>query len=298
MRKMHVLTLSLSVLLGLPGLVRAAYYYEAKTTVQQGGDADGAVSAVHAWVDGLNAKVEFVDGSAGPAFTTGEYLLSSDGGKTLYVVDPEKKTYSEVDLSQIFQMAGNVTDATKGVVKLQFSDFSNEKLGEEKGDKILGYATTRYRYKTGYTMTIGVLGFSRSMRTETQLDFNCANALKDQGFSVWMRPDRFRTGNESMDKLIDQQYADLSCLPLRNKSVTTTTTQNGKSTTQTTTVEVTTLRKQAAPAGAFAIPADYQKTSLMPNLSDAGGKDGSQTSQQQTEEKPKKRLRLRDLLGR
>lgn len=283
-------------LLTISGLTHAAYYYEAKTTVESGGRRAEA-STVSAWVDGENTRVEFEDGDAGPLFSAGSYLVSNDGGQTLYVVDPEERTVAEVDLAQIFQMVGNLTEASQGVVQVEFSDFSSEKLGEAPGEPVLGYPTTHYRYKTGYTMKIGVLGFTRENRSDTDLEFDCTDAVDAEGFKVWLRPDRMRTGNEAIDQLIEQQYATLHCLPLRNRAVTRMTGSNGRESTATTTLEVTTLREGDAPPEAFVVPADYTRRSLIPDLSATGAEAGQPRSESEAEA-PKKRLRLKDLLGR
>jgi hypothetical protein len=288
-------------LLTISNVAGAAYYYEASTAVEGAGQGQQA-GTVSSWVDGRNARVEFTGGGAGPMVPAGSYLISHDGGETLYIVDPKKRTVTEIDLAQMFQMVGSLADATQGLVKIEFSDFSSEKLGEEPGQSILGYPTTHYRFKTGYTMKLGVLGMTRASRSETELELDCTPKLDAAGFNAWLRPDRFRTGNEGIDKMISQQYADLDCLPLRSRSVTKTTDPKGRSTTMTSTVEVTALREDTPPSDAFVVPADYERTSLadLSGPADTGGAaDTSGAAEQQNApEAPKKRPRLKDLLRR
>jgi len=283
----------LVMLAAAPNLAAAAYYYEATTTVEGAGLGGDQVSAVRAWVDGPNARIEFEQSDASGLFAAGSYLLSNDGGETLHVVDPAEMTIAEVDLAQIFQTIGAVTEATGGVVQMEFSDFTSEQLGQEPGEEILGLPTTRYRFKTGYTMRIGVLGMRRENRSESEHEFHCTDALDAEGFAVWLRPDRFRTGNEDIDKLIEQQFATVDCLPLRNRSVTTMTSGRGNASTSTTTTEVTTLREDTAPEGAFVLPAGYTETSLIPDLSAI-----SEAQPEEEAEGPRRRPRLRDLIGR
>jgi hypothetical protein len=275
----------------------AAYYYEAATTIEAAGQSPQA-GTVQGWVDGQNARVEFRGGAAGPMVPAGSYLISHDGGETLYIVDPKERTVAEVNLAQVFQMVGSLTEATGGIVKLEFSDFSSEKLGESSGQPVLGYPTTHYRFKTGYTMKVGVLGMTRASRSETELELDCTPKIDAAGFKAWLRPDRFRTGNEDIDKMIAQQYAGLDCLPLRNHSVTKTTDPKGRATTTTSTIEVTALREEAPPSDAFVVPADYEHTSLS-DLSGAAAASGEpERDRQSAPEEPKKRLRLKDLLHR
>ena len=295
MKERHSTVIAGLVLLAAgPNLAAAAHYYEATTTVEGAGLGGGQSSTVRGWVDGPNARIEFEQSDASGLFTAGSYLLSNDGGETLYVVDPAERTIAAVDLAQIFQSIGAMTEATGGVVQMEFSDFTSEQLGQEPGEEILGFPTTRYRFKTGYTMSIGVLGMRRENRTESEHEFHCTDELDAEGFAVWLRPDRFRTGNEDIDRLIEQQFASVDCLPLRNRSVTTMTSGRRNASTSTTTTEVTTLREDTPPEGAFVLPTGYTETSLIPDLSAIG----EAQSPEEEADAPRRRPRLRDLIGR
>jgi hypothetical protein len=288
---------SLSAFAGFaaPHPASAAYYYEATTTVEggQGEEGQSRVSAVHAWVDGQNARIEFEQSEVSGMFPAGSHLLTNDGGQTLYLVNPAKKTISELNLGEIFRTVGNISQATGGVLKMEFGDFTSEKVSEEPGQPILGHDTTRYRFKSGYTMTFGVLGFTRKDQVENDQEFDCTDDLDAAGFEVWLRPDRLRTGNEDIDKLIAQEYSNVHCLPLRNRTVTTMTGQGGRESTTTTTTEVTALRTADAPAGAFQLPSDYETVPLTPSMPDANEEGESQSTQQDAPKRP----RFRDLFG-
>ncbi|HEX7079700.1 MAG TPA: hypothetical protein VF329_01635 [Gammaproteobacteria bacterium] len=290
MKTIRTATICLAAL--VTGAAHAAYYYEAVTTVE--GDGVGSQSSsVRGWVDGANARIEFVTGDPTGLFSAGSYLLSNDGGETLYVVDPGARTVAEVDLAQIFRSVGALTEATGGALKIEFSDFTTEQLGREAGAPIVGHATTRYRFKTGYTMSVGVLGFSRESRADTDLEISCTEEIDDAGFAVWLRPDRFRTGDEDIDRLIAQQVAIPGCVTLRNRSVTTMTAEGGRASTTTTTMEVTALREEAPPEAAFVLPADYERTSFFPDLSELGATPPPEEASGEG-----RGFGLRDLIGR
>jgi hypothetical protein len=179
---------------------------------------------------------------------------------------------------------------------LSFSDFSSEKLDEGPGESILGYQTTRYKYRTGYTMSVKVLGMGRATTISNENEFWCTNDIDADGFSAWLRPDRFRTGNADIDNMIRQQYATVDCLPLRTRMVSTSSGERGGANTTTAVTEVTALREESIPAATFALPAGFTTTSLAPDLTQLGnpgaeppagnGSDGG------------RRPRLRDLLNR
>lgn len=269
--------------------LEAAWYYEATTTTE--GAGGGSASNVRAWVDGANARIEMTSGGQSGFLEAGTYLLTLNGGETLYVVDPSERTISEIDFAQIFQMAGNMAELTGGMVDMEFKDFTSEQLSKEPGRDVLGFPTTRYRFRTGYTMSIGMFGMTRENRSDTEHELLCTDAIDAQGFTVWLRPDRFRTGNEDMDRLIEQQF-DFDCVPLWNRAVSTVAGGFGGDSTMTTTTEVTTLREEDAPAGTFDLPADYENVPFMPDMPEAG--DFELPPQDDGGRRP----RLRDLIGR
>jgi hypothetical protein len=275
----------------LSGLAEAGYYYEAATTTESA-EQGASVSNVHAWIDGERAKIEFQDEAQAGMFEAGSYLLTNDAGGTIHLVNPTEKTVTEINLEQIVAMAGTVLNATGGLVKMEFNDFSSQKLAEEPGESILGYPTTRYHYQRGYTMRVSVMGMGGQTRVDTEHEFWCTDALDSAGFRVWLRPDKFQTGNSELDQMITQQYETVDCLPLRNRMVSKTTSGRGRESTTNSLTEVTQIREEAIPASTFEIPADYEMTSLadiMPT--------GAPPTSEQGEEQPRM-PRLRDLLNR
>lgn len=262
--------LSALVLLGAFAAVpaaNAAHYFESSSNTEgQGGPPMAA--QVRGWIDGESARIEFVSGQAMPFASGGGYMLTNDGGQTLYLVNPEERTYSEFDIEQMLGMAGTMMQMVGGVMRMEFTDVVNEKLGEEPGGNILGYATTHYRYRTGYTLSMGVIGFKRSNRIENEQELWCTAQLRDAGFKVWLSPDRYRTGNEELDKIIRLQYQELDCLPLRSRTTSVTKGDNQPDSRTVTTTEVTVLREENAPAGTFDLPSGFTAQQLMPQLPD------------------------------
>ena len=107
MRRTFIPTLILLLLAAaLPAA--AGTHYTAETTTT-GPDAEQATS-VEAWVDGAAAKIVFHE-SGTPVLEKGNYIVTTDGGKTLYLVNPEEKAYAEWDLEAMLQMVGSVMQA-------------------------------------------------------------------------------------------------------------------------------------------------------------------------------------------
>jgi hypothetical protein len=290
-----------AVVLGLgalaPFAAQAAYYYEAQTTAE--GKGLSGVTLVQGWVDGQRAKIEFQSRDATGLFEAGTYLLSNDAGRTVYWVNPTEKTVAQLDAEQMLKTFGALTNATAGVVNIEFSDFTSENLGEAPGEPILGLPTTRHHHRTGYTMRIAVLGIGQREHTDVENEFWCTDAIRDEGFEVWLRPDRFRTGNEGFDRMIAQEYEVVDCLPLRHRMVTKVTGQRGREMTTTTLTEVLAVRETTAPTGTFELPTGFETVPFLTSVPVAvEGAAAEQSSDAGAASEAPRRPRLRDLIGR
>ena len=257
------LGLAATCLLAAPA--QAATYFESSTTTE--GQQGEQVVRARSWVDGDNAKVAFTESSL-PGVPEGAYLLTNDGGRTLYLVNPEEKTYMLWDLSQMLGALGTVMQGMGPLFKISVTEPKVEKLADEAGEKILGYDTHHYRFRTTYGMEMRVMGMGQASDVETVVDTWTSSALADPGFGAWLRRDPPRTGIADLDKLMDAQIAQgIEGVPLRMRTVSTSRDKKGRETVTTTNMEVTTIRDEAPPAGAFALPQGYEKVEMPTALS-------------------------------
>lgn len=239
----------------------AGIHYRADTnTAPERGKAQ--VMSVEAWVDGPNAKVVFRE-SDQPMLSEGTYLVTRDGGQTLFLVDPEEQTYTEWDIAGMLGMVGGVMEGMQGMMNLEFSDVAVEKLAEEPGGELLGYPVTHSQYRTSYTTSIKVLGMKRQNTTETVQDLWTTDAFGDPALGVWLRAEPPATGMEELDQLIAAEMEKVQGFPLKTVSVSTSTGQKGKETTTRSETVVTELQETAVPEGTFEIPAGYTRTEMM-----------------------------------
>lgn len=264
----------------------AGIHYTATTTTQ---DAKNKASdmVVEGWVSGDKARVEFKE-SNNPLAGAGAYLLTKDGGRTIYMVDPEEKTYMKWDMAALLGTMGAVMEGMGPMLKFEFTDPKVQKLAEEPGGEVLGYPTTHTKYRTAYTMKIKVFGMGNESDIVSEQEFWTTDRLADPGLGVWLKANPPRTGNEQLDKLIDSEMGKVQGFVLRSDTVTTTTPKKrGNPTVTRSTMKVTGLDTNASvPDAKFEIPAGYQETE-MPTLQGA----------QQGEGEGEKKGGLRGLLG-
>ncbi|HUO87200.1 MAG TPA: hypothetical protein VM617_07395 [Thermoanaerobaculia bacterium] len=252
------------ILVGLAALcllavapAEAAIHYQALTTVEAEGQKPQRTQ-VEGWVDGGNAKVVFAEAGV-PTFQKGQYLLTGDGGETLYLVDPKEKTYAQWDLEAMFQALGAIMQSIQPLVNLTIDNVEVTQLASQPGDAVHGLPTTYHKHRMSYDMAIKVFGMSRANRVETVQETWSTGELSDLGLGVWLR-NVPTTGFGDLDELIEAEMSTVSGFPLKSVGVTTTTGQKGKQTTSTTRMEVTSLDRSASiPASTFELPAGYTR---------------------------------------
>jgi Domain of unknown function (DUF4412) len=269
MKSRHLILFLILTLAALPAF--AGIHYKAVTKTD---DAKNPTNIeVEGWVSGDKAKVEFEE-SANPMAKAGAYLITKDGGKTIYLVDPEEKTYAEWDLQAMLGMVGSVMQGMGPLLKMEFSDPKVEKLLDEDGGTVSGLPTRHTKYRTSYTMKVKVLGMGNEASVVTEQDIWATDRLQDIALGVWLRSDPPRTGNEQFDKLIAAEVDKAAGFPLKTVTVSTTTQKKGKPTTTRSTMEVTQLNTSAdVAASAFEIPAGFQETQLLPTAEQEGGSE-------------------------
>lgn len=270
-----VVNLTLAIVLLTSAMASASgYYYEfvggEQAQQQKKKKAQGSEMHVKGWVDGDNTRVEFYSGEKNSLFADGNYLVTTDGGETVYLVNPKDKTYGEFDMEQMMAMMGQamaMMEQMGGMFKMEFENVRNEKVLEEPGGSLLGRSTTHYRFNSGYTMSIKMMGMKQQTTVDSVQDIWATSDFDARGFGVWLRPDRnMKTGNEEFDKLINTELGKLEGFPLKTVVVSTTTNKKGKSTQQTYTNEVTVLREESIPGSTFEWPSDYTETEIIPDM--------------------------------
>jgi hypothetical protein len=248
----------------------AGHYYESVTETNLAGKKKSELQKVKAWVEGDSARIEFVSGDKKGYFADGNYLVTTDAGDNVYLVNPKDETYAAFNLEEMMATVGemmNMMEEMGDMVKIEITDTSSEKLLEEPGGTIVGRPTTHYRYRNGYTMNMSVMGIKQQNRNDTVMDIWSTDALDARGFGVWLRPDRqMKTGHEGLDEMMAQQFGLMQGFPLKTVMETTTTNKKGKGQTSTTTMEVTVLREESVPDSRFTWPDHYTETEVLPDV--------------------------------
>lgn len=286
MTKTRLLITSILLAAGLAANAFGGYYYEATTTMT--GDGVGnETTKVRVWVEGDKTRIEFVDGNAMGFGSDESYMISTDAGETMLIVDPEEEAYAELNMGELMGMAGKVMDAMGGMFKMEFTDFHSEKLGESDGEELLGYDTKQMRFQSGYTMSMSMMGRKTSNVVEMDQLMWVTDAIDARAINAWLRPDKRLSGMfEGLDEMMEQSFSQVQGVPLRSEIKTTTTDDKGKTQVTDQVTEVTALREEAVPAERFEIPEGYTRRAM---------ESGDDESKSEEDDNPMKMLK--DMFG-
>ncbi len=197
------------------------------TTAGQGGEFGGG-GTMRAAVAKAGARCE-INMEMGAMTMKMVVLQKTATPDTLYHIDDANRTYSEMDLAKLREMAGQSQNARKYTV---------EKLGQEN---ILGYKTQHVRVKEQKPGN----GKGETMEVWTAKDL-----LDYATFSKWQGRPGKGGGQEALIKALKDAGAD--GLPLKSIATTPEGTK--------VTMEVVKVDKKTLPASTFELPAGYTKS--------------------------------------
>lgn len=255
-----------AAMVGVSASALAGWQYTAVTRSEGQGRQSAADSKVKALVDGDRTRVEFLE-SGNPMMKGGCMLVTKDGGKNTYLVDPEKKTYSKWDMPAMMNMASS----TMKMMGMKVSDLKTEKLLEEDGGKVAGFPTKHYRFRTTYQMEMNYMGMRNATSFSREQDVWASTEVPGTAFGFWLKKDEFKTGDEQMDSMIQAGLDQVKGVML--KQVSTQSSKNAQGQTQVTTVtmEVSDVKEASPAASVFELPDGYRETSLFEPRAGAKG---------------------------
>ena len=236
------------------------YYYEA-TTTESGGTKGDATTKMRAWVDGPRARLEFVERTK-KDLPAGSYLVTKDGGETVFLVNPRKQVFARWVLDDAVNDVAERLKKEGGLVKLQISDIAQEKLKEEPSDPILGYTATHRRWSSGYTMKYAVLGIQQERREDVVHDVWFSDRIGGSGFESLLSPRKLQTGHEGLDKVLAGKIGEPHGFTLRSEAVTKVRKGKGEVQTLRARTEVTLVREEKGAETLFDVPAGYKEKSF------------------------------------
>lgn len=273
----------LVTVLMLSSQTQAGLYYEYITTNQSQGSRKADVVTYKTTIDGDRTRIEFEsDINEGP-LRSGNYMVSTDGGKTSYLVDPADETYGRFDFQSLMASVKQAQQSLEQLgmkMEIKVSDVSSQKLLEEAGESMHGYSTTHLQYQTAYTLSMKIAFVNKQYKQDIVRDVWSTPDIETEAFRSWISPGQtMSTGNDEIDKLVQAQNDEMKGFPLKMVMQSTMTKKNGKQQKSTSTIEVTVIHEASPAAAQFTWPDHYEEVEVMPSMAD------NDTAKEEGEEK-------------
>jgi hypothetical protein len=229
-------------------------------TAETRGDK-GLEVRVDAAVSGSKAKVLFVQVENDSA-PEGDYMLSPDAGKTLFMVSPETRTYVRYEAHSMLTGMADMMRGMRGAMKFTFQSPKIVKLADEDGGLVAGVRTRHYKYRTSYTVLMPAPSPEKVTTTIVE-DIWTTTRLDDPALGIWLKKDQTSTGDEQLDSMIRAEMDKVEGFPLKRVTVTHTVDMKGVAHTARAEMEVTALRQGEIPSAEFVLPSSYREVKPM-----------------------------------
>jgi hypothetical protein len=240
----------------------AGVEWKARTVTQAEAKGQSNTVVMQAYAQGGNVKMVFESVAyENEMYKKGGYWLFKAADDSLYLVNPEDKTYSRLPIDAMLKMAGVVGKLVK--VKIKNPVVNVEKLGSET---ILGYPCQHTKMLMEYDMEVKIAIIKS--KSHEKIEKETWSTPKFRGLEEMAESFRFRdfkTGMEDLDALIEQQMKAEAGLGFPLKMVTVNTSIGKKGTAKEKSrqvMEVLSLGSKNFPASFFEIPAGYTEKSL------------------------------------
>jgi hypothetical protein len=259
-------TLLVTVALALvtvPSVAAIQYDFMQKNTT---GDIVAPMTemSARAIVDGERSRVEFLSGNVYPP---GTYVISTEGARRLFFVDPVKQWYTEVNTASL------ATSLASSNIKVENLKTSSELLKDKA--TIAGVEADHSRVTIEYDLTLTVKAIALRQHVKTEIDSWTTNRFG--ALSPGFFQNGLQTGNAELDKVLDAEISKVTGFPLRH--VVTIRTSYDKPanskletpSTRTITREtwVTRIAEVASTPSMFVVPAAYRRAD-QPEVPPAG----------------------------
>lgn len=200
MKKTVLLTVALA-LLALPSFAALQYEFTQKSTTD---DAVVPMTNLTAkgLLDGDKSRIDFMGGNLYPP---GTYVITTDGSRRLFFVDPIKSTYNEINA------AGVATTIGASNIKIENLRSKVDKMTDRPF--IAGLETEHHQITINYDITYTGKNMPLKQSVTTVID----NWTTDKFGNVTQSAvgSSIRTGNIQIDELMELETSKLKGFPLR-----------------------------------------------------------------------------------
>jgi hypothetical protein len=239
--------------IAVPALAALQYDFVQKHT------SDDAVTPTRdltgrATIDGARSRVDFLGGNLYPP---GTYMITTDGARRLFFVDPSNKWYTEVNTS------GVATALAASDIKI--ANVKSEAETRKDTQKIAGIDAKHQHLDLSFDITRTIQGIP--VRQHAQVDIDSWTTDKFENAQATLISEVIQTGNPQIDEILSAESKKITGFPLRRTVAIHMTSDLAvkselkmpRATSMTRETQVTSIREANPDAMLFVVPITYKR---------------------------------------
>ncbi len=242
------------------GLIFAGIEWQAKIVLNLGEKEESSI-LTHCYAQGGNVREEFLEigKKSDPFRKKGGYWLYRSGTDTVIIVDPEEKTYMEIDMNKILQMSGAIAKLVRITItnpNVEVTKLESQNIGTYKCNHIL--------IKTSYDIETKIAIIKTKSHVEETKEIWATDDIPSMEAAGGFKNKTYKTGFEELDTLIQKEMQAQKEIGFVIKSLTTkkNTDKKGKTETSVSEMTVTNISLKNLSDEIFKVPSGYKKVEL------------------------------------
>ncbi len=237
-------------------IIHAGVVWEAKIQDMNAKSSSTIITSNYAMKGNVREDFTDVSDSKNTFYKKGNYFIYKASTNIVYLVDPEKKTYTELSMDSILSAMGAAGDMIQITI-------SNPKVEVQKldGESILSYQCSHIKINSSYDMETKISFMTIKSHMESTKELWGSGPVFGKEMTGYYISKAFKTSYKDLDNLIQKQmagYKDLGFI-LKSVTITTSTDQNKNSQTTTNNMTVESIAEKNLSLDLFKVPAGYKK---------------------------------------
>jgi hypothetical protein len=245
------------IILIQPFLMFAGIEWQAQTVSSTDGK-DSTTMMMKGSAQNGNVREEITDvkGKGNGAIKKGSYYLFKGTSKNIIIVDPSEKSYMELPMEDMMNMAGQVMNITVSNAKATTTKLADEFVN--------GYPCQHYKITSSYDMETKVLFMTTKAHVEQIQEIWGTDKIAAKDLAGIYKNRALVTGNKELDKLVSDQAAAYKNVSFILKMVSDQKSTDESKNTSVTKSEMTIskIEQKNIADNLFVVPADYKKTEI------------------------------------
>ncbi len=267
---------AIALLIAVPVITQAGVIYSAKTSTELYGEAAEAQrqnpmlqqmtapQEMKIFAQDKGARIKFLTDSM--LYKKGDFMVS-ENGNTMYICDPQTKTYHKLDLNALRGQAEGMMKTMKKMTKMSYSNVFVNIVDKGNAGNIAGYPVRKYRMLVEYDTNMKILFKKIKNHERREFFIYVTKKLPMDLVPEYSNSQMFSTGIEQVDSQIQTKLKGLG-FPMKTEQL-----GYGKNNelTSKSTFEITSIKEKSLNPALFKLPNGYTEKEIQVEGTDSEG---------------------------